>query len=250
MKVGFVTDIHEDIINLENAFRILDEQNCDKNICLGDIVGFTIPFYKNITTRDADACVKAVKNNCSHYVIGNHDLFAIKKTPANTAGFNYGENWYSLDYETRSRLARNKIWLYEDGEIPCDLSDESIEFLESLRETDVVDLLDQPIFISHFCHPDFTGSHIHFPSEGAHLKNHFAFAEAQNCTLSFSGHGHPEGCLIGTSEKIINNGFGKHTINKQEQWIVAPSIARTNRKNGVLIFDSIELQLTILPLTK
>lgn len=250
MKVGFVTDIHEDIINLENALRIIDENKCDKIICLGDIVGFAIPFYKNISSKDADACVKTVKNSCAHSVIGNHDLFAIKKIPGNTAGFDYGEDWYSLDYETRSRLARNKIWLYEDSEIPCDLSDESIEFLNSLEETDVVDLPDKSIFISHFCHPDFTGSHIHFPTEGFHLANHFSNAASSNCLLSFSGHGHPEGCLVGNNESINSTVFGMHRIQNEQQWIVCPSIARTSRKNGVLVFDSIKMELTIIPLSQ
>lgn len=248
MKVGFVADAHEDISSLKYAIELLREYNCDKIICLGDIVGFAIPFYKNITRRDADACVKFVKNNCSQTVIGNHDLYAIKKVPVNKAGFEYADNWYSLSYETRARLSRNKIWLYEDSEVPCTLSKESIDFLSHLNETDVVVLDELSIFISHFCHPDYTGSSIHFPSEGFHLKNHFANAELKDCVLSFSGHGHPEGCLLGNSEKIINLGFGIHNIKREAQWIVAPSVAKTSRKNGVLIFDSSQLQLKIIPL--
>lgn len=250
MKVGFVTDIHEDIANLEYAFKLLHDENCDEIICLGDIVGFTIPFYKNITSRDADACVKSIINNCSHVVIGNHDLYSIKKVPFNKAGFEYGENWYSLDYETRSRRSRNKIWLYEDSEIPCTLSQESILFLSSLSETAVINSRDNSFFISHFCHPDFSGSSIQFPTEGFHLKNHLSFTESNGCVLSFSGHGHPEGCLIGNPEKIYSLRFGIHDIKNEPQWIVAPSIARTSRKNGVLIFDSYKMQLKIIPLTR
>lgn len=248
MKVGFVTDIHEDIASLEQGLELLLNENCDKIICLGDIVGFAIPFYKNITSRDADACIKTVINNCSDVVIGNHDLYAIKKVPVNNAGFEYGEDWYSLDYETRSKLSKNKIWLYEDSEVPCHLSEESISFLNSLNEKKVVELQNISIFISHFCHPDFTGSSIHFPAEGFHLKNHFSLTESENCSLSFSGHGHPEGCLIGNDEKITCLGFGTHSIQDEQQWIVAPSVARTSRKNGVLIFDSLKMQLKIIPL--
>lgn len=250
MKIGFITDIHEDISNLENALDILYDENCDKIICLGDIVGFAIPFYKNISARDADACVKKVIEYSAQTVVGNHDLYAIKKVPLNKAGFDYGDNWYSLDYETRARLSRNKVWLYEDNELPCTLSDESINFINSLKETDIVELPDFPVFISHFCYPDFTGSTIHFPDEGFHLRNHFIYTETQKCVLSFSGHGHPEGCLIGTLEKIVNLGFGSHNIKYEQQWIVAPSIARTSRKNGVMIFDSYNMQLKIISLTK
>jgi len=250
MKVGFVTDIHEDIFNLERALELLHNENCEEIICLGDIVGFAIPFYKNISSRDAEACVKTVIKNCSKVVIGNHDLYAIKKVPLYKAGFEYGENWFSNDYETRSRLSRNKIWLYEDSEIPCTLSENSISFLNTLNETEVVKIKNHSLFISHFCYPDFSGSSIQFPTEGSHIKNHLKFVESNNCVLSFSGHGHPEGCLIGNNERIYNPGFGNHFIVNEPQWIVAPSIARTSRKNGVLIFDSDLMQLKITPLAR
>jgi predicted phosphodiesterase len=249
MKAGFVADIHEDINNLQNAFLILEKEKCDTVICLGDIVGFTIPFYKNISSRDADSCVRFIKNNCSASVIGNHDLFAIKKVPANKAGFNYTDNWYSLDYETRSALSKNRIWLYEDNEIPCVLSDESIEYLSGLQEFYTIQLGTKKIFISHFCHPDFTGSHIHFPAEAFHLKNHFEFAKEHNCKISFSGHGHPEGCLLTNDEKIINPGSGVHQLKDEMLWIVAPPVARTSRKNGVMTFDTDSMQIKLIPLT-
>ncbi len=249
MKVGFLTDIHEDINNLQNAFRVLEENKCDEIICLGDIVGFAIPFYKNISERNADACVKFIKKNCRYAVVGNHDLYAIRKVPINKAGFDYNENWYSLDYEKRSSLAKNKIWLYEDSEVPCVLSDESAEYLNQLNEFNSIELGTKRIFISHFCHPDFTGSHIHFPSDAFHLKNHFQFVNESKCEISFSGHGHPEGCLLTNSEKIVNPGFGIHQLKDEMFWIVAPPVARTSRKNGVMIFDIDSMQIQLIPLT-
>jgi len=250
MKAGFVTDIHEDITNLDYAIRVLQDNDCDEIYCLGDIVGFVLPFYKNISSRDADACVKTVMQHSSHVVIGNHDLFAIKKVPVHTAGFEYGENWYALDYDTRYRRSRNHIWLYEDSDIPCTLSRESIDYLRSRSETAVVTSDEYSFFLSHFCYPDFSGSCIHFPTEAFHLKNHFAFIESKGCLLSFSGHGHPEGCLVGDQDRIHSLGFGIHNIKKTPQWIVAPCIARTSRKNGVLIFDTEKMQLHIIPLLR
>jgi predicted phosphodiesterase len=79
MRLGFITDIHEDVKNLEKALSILSDQKCDVLICLGDIVGFTIPFYRYIETRNAEECVRLVKENASVVVTGNHDLFAIKE---------------------------------------------------------------------------------------------------------------------------------------------------------------------------
>ncbi|HRI48077.1 MAG TPA: metallophosphoesterase family protein [Ignavibacteriaceae bacterium] len=249
MKIGFVSDIHEDINNLQNAFRTLEEKKCDQIICLGDIVGFAIPFYKNITERDAESCVKLIRENCQHTVVGNHDLFAIRKVPTNKAGFNYKENWYQLEYEKRASLSRKKIWLYEDNEIPCVLSDKSQEFLYDLEEYQTLEIKQKKIFISHFCYPDFTGSHIHFPSEAFHLRNHFQFITKLGCNISFSGHGHPEGALVTNCDKISNRGFGKYSLLDESLWIVAPAVARTSRKNGVMIIDIDLMELQIIPLT-
>jgi predicted phosphodiesterase len=249
MKIGFLADIHEDINSLQNAFRILEEGKCDKVVCLGDIVGFAIPFYKNIFERNADACIKLIIENCSISVVGNHDLYAIRKVPINKAGYDYPENWYSLDYETRSALSRNKIWLYEDSEVPCTLSDESREYLNGLPEFTTTELGAKRTFVSHFCYPDFTGSHIHFPAQAFHLKKHFKFVSEYGCDISFSGHGHPEGCLLTNTEKISNPGFGIHKLTDDVSWIVAPPVARTSRKNGVMIFDSDSMQINLIPIS-
>jgi len=134
MIVGFLADIHEDIINLNRALEILDQHQCEKIICLGDIVGFTLPFYQYIHSRNAEACVTQIRTRCSVSVAGNHDLYAVKKIPQYKAGFDYDTNWYDLDYTAREKKARNKIWLYEDNEIPPALSSNSIEFLRNLQE--------------------------------------------------------------------------------------------------------------------
>ena len=79
----------------------------------------------------------SVKENCSVVVTGNHDLYAIKKIPQHKAGFNLHEDWYQLDYEVRAKKARNRIWLYEDNEIRCQLSDSAKEFISNLNETEI-----------------------------------------------------------------------------------------------------------------
>jgi predicted phosphodiesterase len=247
MKLGFLTDIHEDVLNLEKALSILSKEKCDTIICLGDIVGFTIPFFRYIETRNAEECVRLIKENCSVVVTGNHDLYAVKKTPIHKAGFSYTDDWYQLDYDTRAKKARNRIWLYEDNEIRCQLSDTSKDFISNLNETEIRNYDNMNFLFSHFCFPDFTGSAIFFPREPFHLVKHFEFMRENNCTVSISGHGHPEGAIMVDENKFSMVGFGNHNLCEDHQWIVSPCVARTSRLNGILILDTSSRQIKTIP---
>jgi predicted phosphodiesterase len=239
MKIGFISDIHEDLLSLEKALRLLSSEKCDSIICLGDIVGFTLPFYRYIESRNAEECVRLVKENCSKVVAGNHDLYAIKKIPEYQAGFDYGVDWYNLDYEIRSKKARNRIWLYEDNEIKSTLSDGAKEFLESLKEVEFLQYDDVKLMISHFCFPDFSGSAIFFPSEIFHLEKHFSFMNENTSLVSISGHGHPEGIIMVTDQRFTTLKFGMNRLAEENQWIVIPCVARTTRATGVMILDTV-----------
>jgi predicted phosphodiesterase len=247
MKLGFLTDIHEDVLNLEKALSVLSKEKCDTLICLGDIVGFTIPFFRYIETRNAEECVRLIRENCSVVVTGNHDLYAIKKIPMHKAGFSYTEDWYQLDYDTRAKKARNRIWLYEDNEIRCQLSDKAKEFISNLNETEIRNYDNMNFLFSHFCFPDFTGSAIFFPREPFHLFKHFEFMRENNCTVSISGHGHPEGAIMVDENKFAMVGFGNHNLSEDPQWIVSPCVARTSRLNGILIVDTSLRQIKTIP---
>ncbi len=248
MKIGFISDIHEDIFSLEKALNILSDEKCDSVICLGDIVGFTLPFYRYIESRNAEECVRLVKENCFKVVAGNHDLYAIKKVPDYKSGFYYGDNWYNLNYEVRAGKSRNRIWLYEDNEIRSYLSDSSKEFLNSLNEVEFVESGNFKLLISHFCYPDFSGSAIFFPGEIFHLEKHFNFMNEKNCRVSISGHGHPEGIIMVTEDRFAALKFGINRIAEGVQWIVVPCVARTTRENGVLILDTSSMEFRSIPL--
>lgn len=249
MKLGFISDIHEDIQCLEKAFRILAKENCDSILCLGDIVGFALPFYRYIDTRNAEECIRLIKENCSISVIGNHDLYAIKKIPEYKAGFNYDDKWYELDYEIRAKKARNRIWLYEDNEIKTRLSDSSKEFLFNLNEVEFYNADEFKIMISHFCYPDFSGSAIFFPGEIFHLEKHFDFMKNNKATQSFSGHGHPDGAIWVNEDNFRSLKFGVYRLSDNLNWIVIPCVARTTRANGLLILDTSTKEFKIISLS-
>ena len=125
MKLGILSDIHEDFTSLYKAIRLLEKNCCDELICLGDIVGFNTSFPKYQNKRDASLCLEMVMDNCKHVIVGNHDLFAARKTPESNPGFEYPPNWYNLELEKRKQMANDKIWLYEPGELQTYQSDQS-----------------------------------------------------------------------------------------------------------------------------
>lgn len=248
MRIGFLSDIHEDILSLDLALGILAAQKCDTLVCLGDIVGFTLPFYQHIQTRSADACIDRVRAHCTAAVAGNHDLYAVRRVPEFKAGFEYGPDWYGLEYEARASRARDRIWLYEDNEIPPVLSTAATDFLRGLRETQCVTFGRTSLLLSHFCYPDLSGSAIYFPSQAFHLRKHFEFMHRQGCRIGISGHGHPEGCLIVDEDRFVLHPFGTIPLADEPLWIVAPPVARTSRANGCMVLDTDQRLIHVLPL--
>jgi predicted phosphodiesterase len=248
MIIGFVSDIHEDIDSLKTAFVTLERLNCDAVVCLGDIVGFTLPFQRNINGRDANACIAMVREQCAAVVAGNHDLYAVRRIPEFSAGFPYGDNWYELDYDVRAKRSRKRVWLYEDSELPHFLSGESAEYLRSLPEYLVARFNETTILLSHYHYPDCTGSTIDWPKRAKDVQEHFRFMYEHGCAIGVSGHGHPEGYVRADERLLKFYPFGSYELERTRQWIVCPCIANTSRANGVLLFDTVRHVLDVIPL--
>ena len=127
MKIGIISDIHEDISSLNNALRIIEQKQCDKLICLGDILGYDCNFYPKVKIRNASECISLIRKNCDWTVVGNHDLFAINKLPLSMNGFRYPDNWYELSIKQRKDLSLGKLWLYENEFLDEELNENDIE---------------------------------------------------------------------------------------------------------------------------
>jgi predicted phosphodiesterase len=100
MKLGFLSDIHEDVISLKKGLDVLYREHCDQIICLGDIIGFSNPYYPFGETKDANACIDLVRENCTIVVPGNHDLFSAGRIPMYNAGIEYPVDWYRMESVT------------------------------------------------------------------------------------------------------------------------------------------------------
>lgn len=237
MKFGIVSDIHEDIVSLEKSLRICEEEKCDTIICLGDILGFEPLFYSVHMKRDASGCINLVKNNCKYIVVGNHDLFAIKKLPFYQDGFKYPENWYSLSLDERRSISQGKIWLYENEFLEYPLNASDIEFISNIDEFMIIESDVLNIHISHSIYPDLTGSsffRLHNPWE---LKPHFARLDKLAIDLSFSGHMHSKYPLVAHPDSIKKIPYKESKLIFNKVQIIAPCLAKSKTKSGLIIAD-------------
>jgi len=239
MKVAFISDIHEDYISLLQAARLIEQKKCDVIVCLGDIVGYSIPFYDFLETRDGSKCIEWVSANCKYVVAGNHDLYAARKVPVSRVrDFIYPVDWYNLSYPRRCEISQNAIWLYEDNELSALLNEKDIEYLHHLPEQITTEIEGHKCMFSHFIIPDISGSSKEFFYSYNDIEAHLKFLADNQYNLSFIGHMHIEGISKLAEKKIINIGFGKKTHLSTFDWIGTPSISNTRNANGFIIWDT------------
>ncbi len=238
MRIAIVTDIHEDIVSLRQALRKIDRLSIDKVVCLGDISGFSVPHYEHHNTRSAHECLKLLRKNCDLFVLGNHDLHAIKRIPHYSPNFEYPDNWYELNYFEKEETANGQLWIYEENELPPLYSRDDIRFLSKQNEIEVFEINGLSILFSHFAYPNLTGSEREFYFIPEDFTMHFEFMTRKKCNIGIIGHAHPAGLLYFTPTLTINKGFRKRSIPDDQVSIVAPSISQSGKKNGFLIIDS------------
>lgn len=237
MILGLISDIHEDIVSLKKALALLEREKCDRIACLGDIIGFSPLYYPYSLTRDANACIELVRQNCSDVVAGNHDLFSAGLVPRNNAGIHYPENWFAIDLADRMKLTNGQIWLYESEILPS-LTSDNMEYLKSLPETAGITFDGMRILLSHFIYPDVTGSLRKRIDDICDYRMHFWYMRKNNYNLSFAGHMHKEGFEVINSIGYQEHGFRKKKIRPTASFIGLPAVASGRNKNGVAVFNT------------
>ncbi|MBF0431928.1 MAG: metallophosphoesterase family protein [Fibrobacteria bacterium] len=100
MIYGIFSDIHSNLIALEQVLKSMDDNNVEQKICLGDAVGYG-PF--------PNECIELIQSVSSSVILGNHDSVALGR-----------ESSYQFNF-----FARNAIeWTKNE------LSDKSIDTMQ------------------------------------------------------------------------------------------------------------------------
>lgn len=193
--------------------------------------------------------VEWVKENCPISVMGNHDLYAIRKTPVHSERFQYPEDWYGLDFTTRKKFGEGKIWLYENRELSALLDDDNEEYIRKLPEYLIHDYGKYKILYSHYFYPDVTGCLSIVVKDISELRQHFEFMKQNDCLYAFSGNDHFRGIKVFTEDSIIEIKLGeKYILPDRPLWLHIPAVANGTNQNGIAVFNTDTREIEAIPL--
>lgn len=235
MRVAIVSDIHEDIQNLEKALDRIKLLGYDKLLCLGDITGYAPVFHDH--HPDANACIELLRNNNAISVVGNHDLFTVGLLPSYHNNIGMTDNWYELSFEERKMISHDKVWVYQD-EIMPELTAENKQYLSDLEEFVVVETKIGKVLFSHFLEPDITGATKWFPFKCSQLKEHFGLMNRNECKLALCAHSHQEGIAVAGKLFWSTLNYEPYRVKTTRKIIVCPPIVSGKSIPGFVIFDS------------
>jgi predicted phosphodiesterase len=238
VRLVLISDIHEDILSLKNVLKQVDKKGYDHLFCLGDISGFSVPYYKYRKTRNAHECLTLIREKCDIILPGNHDLHAARKIPGHSDVFDFPLNWYEMDYHEKKSLAGEEIWLHEENELDPLYSGEDIKFLGSLPEYATFSIPSCNILLSHYVYPNLSGFKKGFYSEADEFRSHFELMTSLHCSISFTGHAHVNGFYAVNRKKFRQFNHSKHKLNHFPVCIGIPPVTSNKKRTGFCIFDT------------
>lgn len=237
MRLAIIADIHEDYLSLQKVLQRIESRGYDKLICLGDICGFSIPYYRYRKSRNASACLEMIREKCGIIIPGNHDLHVAKKIPVHAASFEFPEHWYDLDFKQRNDWSERNIWLHED-DLDSGLSSGDLEFIRSLPEYSILKTPGYNIMFSHYAYPNLSGFNKHFYSWEREFERHFTWMKANNCSMGFIGHAHPWGFYMVTPDRFRQFTYRSLPVREFPAIIGLPPVTRQHYRRGFCIFDT------------
>ncbi len=116
MKYAIVSDIHGNLAALQQTLNRIDEQKCDRIVCLGDIVGYG-PF--------PNECCEVIQDRADVCVLGNHD-YAVIDLESSESFNRYARS--AITWTAAELSEKNKTYLRS---LPVQIKEEDILFVHS-----------------------------------------------------------------------------------------------------------------------
>lgn len=220
MRLAIISDIHEDIESLKKVLSKAEDEGYDKLICLGDISGYSMPYYSYEEVRDARACLKLIREKCDIIIAGNHDLHAAGLRP-------------DIPHE----LEGEETWQH-DLDLDPGYTKSDINFLGTLPNKAILTTPDLNILFTHYVYPNLSGFFKGFYSQERHFDPHFAFMKEHNCSLAFMGHVHPNGFYLAHLNGYRHYRFRDMLISANPSLVGVPPVVRNNDQSGFCIFET------------
>lgn len=185
MRIGIISDIHGNILALEEVLKKFETENIDKIICLGDVIGIG-PYPEKCVQKLVD-----IQENIISYVNGNHEKYLLNGIPKT----NHNEkNGRLLTEEEKS----THKWNHNR------LNKEQVEYIKNLKDKDILNIGDNKIVIEHYP-TDLDKNHKKFyniPKEDI-LEELF---EEKDANIFLFGHTHTAYYKVMNSKYFINPG--------------------------------------------
>jgi putative phosphoesterase len=171
MKIGIITDIHNNKTALEAVLNKFEIEKCDGIICSGDILG--IGAYPDETVK----MIMDIKNLIS-CVSGNHENY-----------FNDGLP-HTFPNEQNMGLAEMEYHKWEHKR----LSEQSRTFIKGLECKNIIEVEGKVIYVAHYSLDENNNIKYYFPSPSTkELQKMFANVEAD---IIVYGHNHDESVIF------------------------------------------------------
>ena len=228
MRLAILSDIHEDYESLLKIVGLAEARGFDKLICLGDISGFSLPYYNYEKSRNASACLALLREKCDIIIPRNHDLAAAGIAPDLPDVLKGKETWqHQLDMDPG----------YSEGDI---------SFLASLPFYEILTTPAGNILFSHYVYPNLSGMVKGFYYSEKEFNEHFAFMLERECSLCFTGHAHPRGFYRVHPESFKQYRYRGIKITSLPAVIGIPHVTRHEHRSSFCIFDTNSLRLQVL----
>ena len=164
MKLGIITDIHNNLLALKTVFEYFEKQHCDKIICCGDLIG--IGPYPEETVQFISKLPNLIA------VRGKHDDYLVKGMPTvipNEEGMEYGE-------------IQHHQWEHSL------LSESSVNFLKKLPARQDILIENHKISVMHYC-TDQEGKYVKYVSNPSEQDAEIMMADIDS-EIVIVGHDH------------------------------------------------------------